>query len=207
MSHNHHDIEGVDRELPEFNDMQRIKRRFFAMRNGALAAQMRAGGLVYQINFGLNLPQIKEIAAEVNGWNLSTLELAGLAEALWRNRTTRESMLLAPMIYPYDVMTADKAGEWMAGVPTQEVADTLCHSLVRRLPFAGDMALALMTVEVATDMNRYTALRLLMNLIVTGKGNVNEIEQVALAERERDCALTRQITRQILEEVAFLRES
>ena len=35
----------------------------------------------------------------------------------------------------------------------------------------------------------------------------NEIEQVALAERERDCALTRQITRQILEEVAFLRES
>ena len=46
-----------------------------------------------------------------------------------------------------------------------------------------------------------------MNLIVTGKGNVNEIEQVALAERERDCALTRQVTRQILEEVAFLRES
>lgn len=207
MSHNHHDIEAVDRELPEFNDMQRIKRRFFAMRNGALAAQMRAGGLVYQINFGLNLPQIKEIAAEVNGRNLPTLELTGLADALWQNRTTRESMLLAPMIYPHDVMTADKAREWMTQAPTPEVADTLCHSLLRRLPFAGAMALAVMADGAAADMNRYTALRLLMNLIVTGKGDVNEIERVALAERERDCALTRQVTRQILDEVVFMREA
>ena len=40
-----------ERKLPEFNAMQRVKRRFFAMRNGDLAAQMAALGAAYQINF------------------------------------------------------------------------------------------------------------------------------------------------------------
>ena len=45
-----------------FNMMQAVKRRFFAMRNGALAEQMKSGGADYKINFGLLLAQVADIA-------------------------------------------------------------------------------------------------------------------------------------------------
>lgn len=35
--------------MDEFNPMQRLKRRFFAMRNGALADQLRKGGVPHKI--------------------------------------------------------------------------------------------------------------------------------------------------------------
>ncbi len=63
MSHHHNGMPEADRQLPDFNLMQAVKRRLYAMRNGALAAQMRNAGLHYRINFGLNIPQLKEIAA------------------------------------------------------------------------------------------------------------------------------------------------
>ena len=50
--------------MTKFNEMQTVKRRFFAMRNGAVADNMRRHGASYRIIFGLNLPQIVEIAAE-----------------------------------------------------------------------------------------------------------------------------------------------
>ena len=79
--------------MTQFNDMQVVKRRFFAMRNGAVADNMRKLGANYRIIFGLNLPQIVEIANE-------TPHDEVLAEALWQIKSTRESQLLAPMIYP-----------------------------------------------------------------------------------------------------------
>ncbi len=79
--------------MPEYNRMQIIKRRFFAMRNGIIADTLRKAGLEYKIIFGLNLPQITEIAAEQP-------HEADLAEELWADRRTRESLMLAPMLYP-----------------------------------------------------------------------------------------------------------
>ena len=84
----------------EFNDMQKVKRAFFTMRNGALADNMRRQGANYRIIFGVNLPQLIEIARE-------TPHDATLTQALWDNKTTRESMLLAPMIYPIEQFSND----------------------------------------------------------------------------------------------------
>lgn len=47
-----------------FNKMQLLKRRFFAMRNGAVADSLRRQGADYRIIFGLNLPQLVDIARE-----------------------------------------------------------------------------------------------------------------------------------------------
>lgn len=204
MSHKHSDNKVVEEREPVFNTMQRVKRRFFAMRNGALAAQMRAGGVAYQINFGLNIPQIREIADEVIRMGLPSAELLGLADALWANRTTRESMIMAPMIYPTDIMSREKALEWMGAAPTVEVADMLCHSLLRKLPFAGELAVAV--ADDAKEMTRYVGLRLWLNLLMAGKADVEAVEAAARREQERGCALTRGVCRQIMEEVEFLRE-
>jgi hypothetical protein len=217
--------EHIDRNLPEFNNMQTVKRRFYAMRNGALAAQMRNAGLNYSINFGLNLPQIKEIAAEQNT-TLTSAELLQLACDLWKNNTTRESMLIAPMLYPADLMTEKVALQWMVQAPTTEVADNLCHSLLRKLPFAGTLPARFLNASTATatdsnstiantnattegsnsatDMQRYTALRLWLNLLILGKADTQAIADAAKTEQQRNCPLTRSLTHRILEEIEFM---
>lgn len=204
MQHTSHPEPQASRQLPEFNLMQTVKRRFFAMRNGALAAQMRAAGLAYRINFGLNIPQIKEIASEISNMQLSSFEMLTLANSLWENETTRESRLLAPMIYPADLMTSDTALSWMRQTQTTEIADHLCHSLLRHLPFATGLAETIIADQVASDINRYTAIRLILNLLISGKTQPETARRIALSEQQRNCPATRPITIQILSEIDFL---
>lgn len=174
------------------------------MRNGALAAQMRAAGLAYRINFGLNIPQIKEIASEISNMQLSSFEMLTLANSLWKNETTRESRLLAPMIYPADLMTSDTALSWMRQTQTTEIADHLCHSLLRHLPFATGLAETIIADQVASDINRYTAIRLILSLLISGKTQPETARRIALSEQQRNCPATRPITIQILSEIDFL---
>lgn len=190
----------------EYNLMQTVKRRFFAMRNGALAAQMRAAGLDYRINFGLNTPQIKDIAAEINAMGLASAEQLSLADSLWANATTRESRLIAPLIHPADLMSTEKAAIWMRQSQTTEISDHLCHSLLRHLPGAADMAETAMSDSNASDINRYTALRLVLNLLLNRQIGTTKAHAAATAELHRDCRLTRSLARQILSEIEFLEE-
>ncbi len=174
------------------------------MRNGMLAEQMRRSGLDYRVNFGLNIPQIKEIAAETLASSLSSAEQLELANALWDNVNTRESRLLAPMLFPSDIMSEELAFKWLSEAQTTEIADHLCHSLLRRLTFASRIAWSLLDTN-ATDMQRYSALRLLLNLVVTGKENPLTLKEIA--ERALSTPLTRPVARQLLDEIEFLTES
>lgn len=204
MTHSHSDI--PERPLPEFNTMQKIKRRFFALRNGMLAARQRAAGLHYGVNFGLNIPQIKDTAAEVRGWGLTPAELMALSEELWNNATTRESRLLAPMLVPEGAIPSDLAARWLAEAQTTEVADHLCHSLLRKLPDAFRMAANLSGSQDATEIQLYSALRLLLNLMCIGKADAQSVADAAEPLRNRDSALLRPLLLQIDQELAFLAE-
>ena len=205
MAHNSIPTE-EERRLPDFNLMQQVKRRFFAMRNGDLAEQMRQRGASYRINFGLNLPQISDIAKQILADNpsVSSAEQAALATRLWENRTTRESMLIAPMLYPADIMTRDTAMLWATGSPNAEVSDILCHRLLRRLPCAAEIARSL--AASAQPLHRYTALRLMMNLLACGKADISATGAAASAESSRVCRLTAPLCRQITTEIDFLTE-
>ncbi len=178
--------------MTQFNKMQEVKHRLYAMRNGAVADYMRRMGAPYKIIFGVNLPHLSEIASE-------TVPSQELARQLWANSSTRESMLLAPMIFPREEMDINTAREWANTVPTAEVADVLCIKLLKHLPFAKMLADELIVSD--TDMNRYTALRLMFNLLPEGKA---EIKAYATAELNRDAELTRYISHALIEEIDFL---
>lgn len=177
-----------------YNDMQTVKRRFFAMRNGIIADTLRKGGSPFRIIFGLNLPQIVEIAAEAP-------HTADFAQSLWDNSTTRESMLMAPMLYPRDQFDITTAREWVARIPACEIADILCHRLLRHMPYA--MAFAEELCLSADEMARYTGLRLYFNLVYT-----HPREALAAAKRElaAPSALTGRLASQLGEEAAFCLE-
>ena len=86
-----------------------------------------------------------------------------LAEQLWADSNSRESMLLAPMLYPVDQLTPQRAAAMAREVRWSEDADILCHRLLRHTPFVVDLASDL--VSDTNRLTRYTGLRLLLNLL------------------------------------------
>lgn len=186
----------------QYSEMQLIKRRFFAMRNGVVADALRKGGVDTPIIFGLNLPQIVEIAAEQDA-------RPELAEQLWADVRTRESRLLAPMVYPVGQMSDEDAERWLMTAGNVETADILCHRLLRRHPHAAAIAVKLAGND--DFMVRYAALRLMLNLLsVTPAGDALDAlvklfaPFAAIAASE--VGVARGVARQLAEEIAFLAE-
>lgn len=134
-------------------ELREVKQRFFALRNGLLADMLRKQcAAPHKLIFGLNIPQLREIAAEAG-------TDPALGRELWADADCRESRLLAPMVMAPD---ADAFG-LMREVRTPEEADILCHRLLRRCP--GAVAEAEAALTDADPMVRYCGLRLLLNLL------------------------------------------
>jgi hypothetical protein len=140
--------------------------------------------------------------------------MADFARRLRANDTTRESMLIAPMLFPVDELTMEEAYTWAATAPTPEVADILCLKLLRNSPLAPSLASRLLASPEASE--RYCGLRLVLNLLQMGKIparanapaelDLPRVETLARAEQQRPSPLTASITRQLLSELAFLAE-
>lgn len=140
----------------QFSPMQQLKRRLYAMRNGAVADTLRRSGCPYRLIFGVNLPQLGEIAAAFG-------PSEELAEALWRDTDLRESGLLAPMLYPVEKLTLERARTLAGAVRWSEDADILCFKLLRHADFAPQLAAELSAA--AEPLSRYAGLRLWFNLV------------------------------------------
>jgi len=169
----------MDSNIPAFNEMQTVKRHFFAMRNGVIADVLRRGGSPFRIIFGLNLPQLVDIAA-------ASHHSKELSIRLWENSSTRESMLLAPMLMPRGDFSFDEALKWASEVPAFEVADILCHRLLRHLPFAEQLTRKLIAAE--DEMTRYTGVRLACNLQYTLPDLATEVRRQILSTHSDDAA-------------------
>ena len=181
--------------MTAFSRLQQVKRRFFAMRNGVIADTYRRAGSPHRIIFGLNLPQIVEIAAEFG-------PDSELAAELWANTTTRESMLLAPMLMRAEDITISRALEMISQCPGAETADILCHRLLRHTSFAYSLAEAACKASQPA-MCRYAGLRLLWHQLSI---HPDEIRKIALEEIDRNEPLTLQPARQIIDELDFMSE-
>lgn len=178
--------------MADFNKLQKIKRRFFAMRNGQIADIFRRSGVPFRIVFGLNLPQIIEIADEFGPDHKLGIEL-------WSNRSTRESMLVAPMLMSPAEITVEKAMEMLSDCPTAEVTDVLCHKLLRYMPEAAAVVGAASGSD--NDTIRYGAVRLAFNLLREIPALAREVAQ---CELQRDCSMTKRVSQSLIDEADFL---
>lgn len=178
----------------QYSPLQQVKRRFFALRNGALGEIMRRQGADYKIIFGLNIPQLAEIAEQ-------TPHDAILAQELWDNKTTRESQLLAPMIFPKDQFTIEIARQWANSISTAEVADILCHKLLKHMDYAIEFADELITAD--RSISRYLALRLLFNLL---PAHIEQTSKYATEEASKNDIITRYLCQSIISEISFITE-
>lgn len=148
--------------------LTRLRREFYAHRNGILADTLRSAGDPHQFVMGCPLAELATIAA-------TETPDAALATALWADSKHRECRLTAPMLMPIDALTLDEAMRWATEVITHEEADVLCHRLLRRTPFADSLVSRLMTDP--QPMSRYVARRLMLNLTVTGRRTLSDTER------------------------------
>lgn len=184
--------------METFSPLQRIKRDFYSYRNGVTAELLRKAGSPFRFIFGLTLPQLTEIAVS-NGKDLS------LARTLWGNSSTRCSMLIAPLLVPENALEYDEARMWCSKIPATEVADVLCHKLLVKEPYAKQLIEDLMT---GSEMEKYTGLRLIMNILKKTRIPEAKWETIAKCERRRSNATYENIklAQQILDELDYLNE-
>lgn len=136
--------------------LQQLRRRLYAMRNGIVADALKKGGCPYPLIYGVNLPQLNEIAREIG---ISEDD----AEILWADKGLRESALLAPMIFPVEKLTIAKARQLIESAAWEEEIDILCLKLIRNADFAAELAEELSNSNI--PFKRYAGLRLWLNLI------------------------------------------
>lgn len=178
----------------EFNRLQTVKRSFFSRRNGVTADVLRKAGSPFKIIFGLNLPQLNEIAREMG-------QDKELARQLWHNRSTRCSMLLAPILYPADEMTLEEAIQWCEEVPSTEVADILCNKLLVKTGFRETLIERLLHAD--KGYSKYMALRLIL-YVVRAEGQLRGEwkRYVNEALSDADSLSSRMVAIQITDEIS-----
>lgn len=113
-----------------------VRRQLVRSMNGVIAHRMQQSGVVYERNYGVDLPRLFSISASLPNDKQ-------LAETLWSLKI-RETMLLAAMICPIDDFCVEDLRCWVKQIPTYEVAEMVSQKLFSCLPYATSETFALM---------------------------------------------------------------
>ncbi len=108
--------------------IRNIKTQLRLSMNGAVSQSMREKGLVYKLNFGVELPRIKMIAENCE-------KNHDLAQALWKE-DIRECKILAGMLQPIETFYPEIADIWVEDIRNIEIAELTCMNLFQHLPYA-----------------------------------------------------------------------
>lgn len=174
--------------------IREIKSKFRLFMNGVISQSLREKGLQYRLIFGIELPRIKEIAAQYEPNH-------ELAQALWKE-DIRECKILAAYLQPVESFYPEIADIWMEQIRNTELADYVCMALFRRLPYASQKAFQWMASE--NRMEVYTGFRLMSHLFAQFGTEMNErsrnefLDQVQVA-LQGDDLLVKQAAHSALE--------
>lgn len=153
-----------------------IRHRVFALRNGEVAAQMKQGGVDYGKNYGLLLPQLREIAADCP----RSLELSEALLAV----DAREYRLLSLMLFPTDA-TVEQLAERAARMTFDEEAEVFALVTTPKMEVAPRWAVA----QLRGDAEPVVLLAALMTLFRLA-GRLAADERRALLEPLAATAVT-----------------
>lgn len=149
--------------------------------NGMVSQSMREKGMEYKLNFGIEYPRIKEIAA---GYEPDH----ELAQALWKENI-RECKILAGLLQPADTFYPEIADIWIEGMDYLELAEYTVMNLFQRLPYASEVVFRWMADE--REMFQLCGFLLMARLLMKGE-KLNERAEAEFLDQactavEGDC--------------------
>ena len=136
-----------------------IKSKFRLFMNGMVSQSMREKGMEYKLNFGIEYPRIKEIAA---GYEPDH----ELAQALWKENI-RECKILAGLLQPADTFYPEIADIWIEGMDYPELAEYTVMNLFQRLPYASEVVFRWVADE--REMFQLCGFLLMARLLMKGE--------------------------------------
>lgn len=183
------------------NKVKEIKRSFRLMMNGVASQSMRQKGAEYQVNWGIGLVELRNMAAEY-GKNYD------LAIALWKENI-RECKILATMIMPAEEMLTEVADIWMEQTPTQEIAEIAAFQLYQYLEDAPVLAFKwLASGKTLYEICGFQVLaRLFMQGLEPDERGINELTDQALAALQSEHAGVRHAAMNCIQRFAGLGEN
>lgn len=149
--------------------------------NGMVSQSMREKGMEYKLNFGIEYPRIKEIAA---GYEPDH----ELAQELWKENI-RECKILAGLLQPADTFYQEIADIWIEGMDYPELAEYTVMNLFQRLPYASEVVFRWMADE--REMFQLCGFLLMARLLMKGE-KLNERAEAEFLDQactavEGDC--------------------
>ena len=112
--------------------IRNIKKELRANMNGIASTQMRRGGMPHHVVWGIELPRLRNIAAEFTPDR-------SLGQRLW-SENVRESQLLGILLTPAQEFLPEVADIWVHEARTPEAVSLLAMELIAPQPWATDMA-------------------------------------------------------------------
>lgn len=139
--------------------------RISRLKNGETAAQMKAMGAGYRMNWGASVVSLRELAREYDKSHL-------LALKLW-NKQWRETMILATLLEEPDLLSEEQMDYWTKSFETAEIAEQAVSNLFVRSKFAFVKALEYCCGK--KHWIRYTGLLMMGRLAMTDKTAIDEM--------------------------------
>ena len=141
--------------------------------NGIASKSMREKGLHYKLNFGVDIPRLRELSKKYP-------DNAQLAELLWKQET-RELKILATMLYPVEKFDEEKAERWVREIPTHEIREQICMNLFQKSAFADKMGA--MWIADSDDNIRATGYWLYARLALSQPEIKQKVDENAVVEK------------------------
>ena len=149
------------------NELKEIRTQLRLAMNGVISTSMREKGIVYKLNFGVPLPEIKQIAATHKP----------------------EFKILASFLQPVDEFSSQEAKQWVKEIPYLEIAEQCSHNLFYKLPDVEDLLLGLI-FNVEDEYARTVAYLVWAELFKEGKDLIAPVRTAFVAECMRTLAQT-----------------
>ncbi len=143
--------------------------------DGVTAASMRAKGVGYRMNFGVDIPRLKQIAAKYAPDKV-------LAEIMWKE-DVRELKILATMLFPVVHFSREDAGRWVQGTANQEIREQVCKNLFQELTYADELVQE--WIENEDETIRATGYWLFARLCIIRSESVVRVRFERLLERAK----------------------
>lgn len=136
-----------------------IRQKLVLRMNGVVAENMKSHGIVYRLNYGVSVPELKEIAASYDSDSRLAMEL-------WRQEC-RECRMLGAMLYPADRFCAEMADIWIPSIEYPDLADVCCKFLFRNMNDAAGNAFRWIASD--NEMFQYCGFMTMAHLLREGR--------------------------------------
>lgn len=166
-------LELIIRQASMQEILQQIRIDLRRSMNGVTSKSMREKGLNYRLNFGVDIPRLRDLSKRY------PVDIQ-LAELLWKQET-RELKILATILCPASEFNIEKAEKWVKEIPNQEIREQVCMNLFQKLSFADELVQS--WTNSADEEIRTSGYWLLARLLIVKSDMVRNIDQNKLMDK------------------------